>query len=255
MKQRFSVTHHVHAARESKKSWPPKPPRPKSAATSSPTIRRSRNGRPSGLADVRQALIAAVRAGQSDAPLGLYLHIPFCRKRCKFCYFRVYTDKNAARRRDLCRGLVARDRTGQPAAGHGRPAVSLCLFRRRHAFVPQRQAAHVAGRPAAGQHQLGPCRRSHVRVRAGHALAAQDRDAPRAGHHAAQPGRRELRRRGAGRERPGPSVGRSLQVLGLDPRGRLSQREHRPDRRHGRRNVGQLERQRSAARSSSRPTA
>lgn len=29
------------------------------------------------------------------ATLGLYLHIPFCRKRCKFCYFRVYTDKNA----------------------------------------------------------------------------------------------------------------------------------------------------------------
>jgi oxygen-independent coproporphyrinogen-3 oxidase len=28
-------------------------------------------------------------------PLGLYLHVPFCRKRCKFCYFRVYTDKNA----------------------------------------------------------------------------------------------------------------------------------------------------------------
>jgi oxygen-independent coproporphyrinogen III oxidase len=29
------------------------------------------------------------------ATLGLYLHIPFCRKRCKFCYFRVYTDKNS----------------------------------------------------------------------------------------------------------------------------------------------------------------
>jgi oxygen-independent coproporphyrinogen-3 oxidase len=29
------------------------------------------------------------------ADLGLYLHIPFCRKRCKFCYFRVYTDKNS----------------------------------------------------------------------------------------------------------------------------------------------------------------
>jgi oxygen-independent coproporphyrinogen-3 oxidase len=28
--------------------------------------------------------------------LGLYAHIPFCRKRCHFCYFRVYTDKNAA---------------------------------------------------------------------------------------------------------------------------------------------------------------
>lgn len=28
--------------------------------------------------------------------LGLYAHIPFCRKRCHFCYFRVYTDKNAS---------------------------------------------------------------------------------------------------------------------------------------------------------------
>src|SRR3954465_13770121 len=28
-------------------------------------------------------------------PLGVYLHIPFCRKRCHFCYFRVYTDRNA----------------------------------------------------------------------------------------------------------------------------------------------------------------
>src|SRR5688500_17030306 len=32
---------------------------------------------------------------KAETPLGLYLHIPFCRKRCKFCYFRVYTDKNA----------------------------------------------------------------------------------------------------------------------------------------------------------------
>ena len=28
-------------------------------------------------------------------PLGLYLHIPFCRKRCKFCYFKVFTDVTA----------------------------------------------------------------------------------------------------------------------------------------------------------------
>ena len=27
--------------------------------------------------------------------LGVYFHVPFCRKRCHFCYFRVYTDKNA----------------------------------------------------------------------------------------------------------------------------------------------------------------
>jgi oxygen-independent coproporphyrinogen III oxidase len=30
-----------------------------------------------------------------EVPLGLYIHIPFCRKRCKFCYFRVYTNQNA----------------------------------------------------------------------------------------------------------------------------------------------------------------
>ena len=38
---------------------------------------------------------SALEAPPADVPLGLYLHIPFCRKRCHFCYFRVYTDKNA----------------------------------------------------------------------------------------------------------------------------------------------------------------
>jgi oxygen-independent coproporphyrinogen-3 oxidase len=44
---------------------------------------------------VPAALEALDRPPASDTPLGLYLHIPFCRKRCRFCYFRVYTDKNA----------------------------------------------------------------------------------------------------------------------------------------------------------------
>jgi oxygen-independent coproporphyrinogen-3 oxidase len=47
---------------------------------------------PAHLDAARAALNAPPRPG---TPLGLYLHIPFCRKRCKFCYFRVYTDKNA----------------------------------------------------------------------------------------------------------------------------------------------------------------
>jgi oxygen-independent coproporphyrinogen-3 oxidase len=48
--------------------------------------------RPENLPQVEAVLDAPPVPG---APLGLYLHIPFCRKRCKFCYFRVYTDKNA----------------------------------------------------------------------------------------------------------------------------------------------------------------
>lgn len=47
---------------------------------------------PSHLPQADAALNSAPKPG---VPLGLYLHIPFCRKRCKFCYFRVYTDKNA----------------------------------------------------------------------------------------------------------------------------------------------------------------
>ena len=49
-----------------------------------------------GVAAARAALNTARPGGDVPAiPLGLYLHVPFCRKRCHFCYFRVYTDKNA----------------------------------------------------------------------------------------------------------------------------------------------------------------
>ena len=49
--------------------------------------------KPENAADAINALNQPPRTEQ---PLGLYIHIPFCRKRCKFCYFKVYTDKNAA---------------------------------------------------------------------------------------------------------------------------------------------------------------
>ena len=45
-----------------------------------------------GLEEVQQA----INAPPNDVPLGLYLHIPFCRKRCKFCYFKVFTDVKAS---------------------------------------------------------------------------------------------------------------------------------------------------------------
>ena len=45
--------------------------------------------------DVPRAEKALAHTARPDTHLGLYLHIPFCRKRCKFCYFRVYTDKNS----------------------------------------------------------------------------------------------------------------------------------------------------------------
>jgi oxygen-independent coproporphyrinogen-3 oxidase len=48
--------------------------------------------KPAHLPEARAALDSPP---EPNTPLGLYLHVPFCRKRCKFCYFRVYTDKNA----------------------------------------------------------------------------------------------------------------------------------------------------------------
>jgi oxygen-independent coproporphyrinogen-3 oxidase len=47
-------------------------------------------------ADAVPDVLAAFAAAPTAEPLGLYLHVPFCRKRCKFCYFRVYTDVAAA---------------------------------------------------------------------------------------------------------------------------------------------------------------
>ncbi|MBL4883178.1 MAG: coproporphyrinogen III oxidase family protein [Planctomycetaceae bacterium] len=44
------------------------------------------------LPDAKQAL---QKEPDRSVPLGIYTHIPFCRKRCKFCYFRVYIQQNA----------------------------------------------------------------------------------------------------------------------------------------------------------------
>jgi len=44
---------------------------------------------------VSEAHAALERPPAPGTILGVYLHIPFCRKRCHFCYFKVYTDKDA----------------------------------------------------------------------------------------------------------------------------------------------------------------
>jgi oxygen-independent coproporphyrinogen III oxidase len=65
------------------------------------------------------AVQAAFAAPPTDAALGLYLHVPFCRKRCKFCYFRVYTDVAAS---DVERYSLALAREAATAAAM--PAVA-----------------------------------------------------------------------------------------------------------------------------------
>lgn len=47
------------------------------------------------------------RPPEPGTRLGVYAHIPFCRKRCHFCYFKVYTDKNARQIRGYLDAMLA----------------------------------------------------------------------------------------------------------------------------------------------------
>ncbi len=42
-----------------------------------------------------QARAAIAQPPIDGTPMGIYVHLPFCRRRCHFCYFRVYTGRDA----------------------------------------------------------------------------------------------------------------------------------------------------------------
>ena len=97
--------------------------------------------------DARPALAEPPTEG---VPLGLYLHIPFCRKRCHFCYFRVYTDKNA---NDVARYLDTLVREWelylrQPAV-EGRPLDFVYFGGGTPSFLSTKQLESLVGRLSA----------------------------------------------------------------------------------------------------------
>src|SRR5688572_19380174 len=47
------------------------------------------------------------RSPKPGTDLGIYTHIPFCRKRCHFCYFKVYTDKDSAAIRSYIDAVIS----------------------------------------------------------------------------------------------------------------------------------------------------
>src|SRR5437879_4511951 len=55
----------------------------------------------------RPPAVSTLDAQRSTTPLGLYVHIPFCRKRCHFCYFKVYTDKDSGAIRGYLDALLS----------------------------------------------------------------------------------------------------------------------------------------------------
>ena len=206
------------------------PPRPRSAATSSRTTRRflcGRRKRSGAMPCPRWDAARSVARARS----GLYLHIPFCRKRCHFCYFRVYTDKNArevesyldllAREWELygsARGLAGRD-LDFVYFGGGTPS-----------FLSTQQLEGLVDAP----HRRTPWtqgRGDHVRVRAGHADRSQARGDSADGRDAAEPWRRELRRPHPRDQRTRASLAGDRPLVRVRALARLSADQHRPHRR------------------------
>jgi len=70
----------------------------------------------------REALAVLDAPPDPGTPLGLYLHIPFCRVRCKFCYYKVYTDKDSAEVKQYLRGVETETRLAAARRAYaGRP--------------------------------------------------------------------------------------------------------------------------------------
>jgi oxygen-independent coproporphyrinogen-3 oxidase len=88
----------------------------------------------------REARPALEAAARPDVPLGMYLHIPFCRKRCHFCYFRVYTDKNARQIGQYLQALIHEwDLYRRQAAVAGRPLAFVYFGGGTPSFLSTRQ--------------------------------------------------------------------------------------------------------------------
>ena len=83
----------------------------------------------------------------ASVPLGVYLHIPFCRKRCHFCYFRVYVNKSA-REVEQYLDVLAREwefYLQQPAIA-GRPIDFVYFGGGTPSFLSTRQLESLVGR-------------------------------------------------------------------------------------------------------------
>ena len=77
---------------------------------------------------VEEALDQLERPGNVETRLGMYVHIPFCRKRCDFCYFRVYTDKNSRDIASYLDAMIAEaDRLARKPFTQGRK-LQFCYF-------------------------------------------------------------------------------------------------------------------------------
>jgi len=93
---------------------------------------------------VHEALDVLDQPARTEEPFGLYLHIPFCRKRCKFCYFKVYTDKNASEIEVYLEALIKEaEYFGRTRAFQGRELRFAYFGGGTPSYISERQLLHL----------------------------------------------------------------------------------------------------------------
>lgn len=87
---------------------------------------------------------AIERPPQPGTPLGVYVHIPFCRKRCHFCYYKVYTDKDASQVRAYLDAVLQELAfyAGKPFVG-GRPIQFVYFGGGTPSYLSENQLRHL----------------------------------------------------------------------------------------------------------------
>ena len=171
---------------------------------------------------------ALAKAGSSapDAPLSIYVHIPFCRELCTYCGCNVVITRDAREGGALSGGDRRRGGAGGRAARRA-PLGLAGTPRRRHAHVSRREAALCV---VDGAHRpVSASRRRRVRGRdqPGGDPAGAARAARRARLSAAVDGRAGLRAFGAGGDRAGADGRADARDDGGGARARLPRHQPR----------------------------
>jgi hypothetical protein len=178
-------------------------------------------------------------------PLGVYFHVPFCRKRCHFCYFRVYTDKNADDVKGyLDAGIAELEIYAKSPLIRGRKPKFVYFGGGTPSYLSVSQLESLTDRMKA----LLPWDEvEEVTFEAEPGHAHGSRSSPRCARSASRAfaRRREFRRAYPRDQRPRASHQRDLSRLQFRPLDRLPADQHRSHLRHGRGDRGQLARERA----------
>jgi oxygen-independent coproporphyrinogen-3 oxidase len=188
---------------------------------------------------------AALARPAADAPLGLYLHIPFCRKRCHFCYFRVYVDKSA-REVELYLDVLARewDLYRETAAVAGRPLNFVYFGGGTPSFLSTRQLQGLVSR-LGGSTPWSDAEEITFECEPGTLSEAKLEAIRRMGVSRLSLGVENFDDRILEINGRAPFA-RDREVVPFRARARLPADQHRPDRRHARRDGRELARVRPA---------